>query len=316
MKTFLHESPLLGVLGQTLVIICLLGVPVQAGADMKEAGRLFSVGQAAAQRADYLAAIAAFEASFRAHPHPNTLYAMARAHHNRFLEDGDVARARRALGLYQRFARELPRSPWRARADGHIKALQAALVAQTPARPQPATQPASRPAAGTPDPQEGPGEAAFTRPVVAESRPTTPSRSGADDATTPASSDRQSPPAAGSRNLSRWLRWTAFGLGLVMTGVGAGLCVSAHDVNEDFRQACSSCTNAASVDELKDEGQQLEQAGWSLIGVGAATVATAVVLLLVLPPGDGAVRVEKRARRYLSPVVGEAAVGLSFTSEF
>lgn len=289
--------------GSSLILVLLL-VPVAAGADRKQAGRLFTEGQTAAARADYPAAITAFTASYAAHPHPNTLFALARAYDHQFLVDRDLAKARKALQLYQQFSRQRPGTPWSARADAHAAQLRTLLPRQpAPQQSQPASRPASLPASRPVQPGgRSPYEESLSR-GSARSRP----------AARAAAVRSPGDPQPTSSSLSRWLPWTTLGVGLALTAVGVGLQVRAGQLNEEFHDACNSCQGAGTA-ELRDEGERLEQGGWILVGLGSATVATSVVLWLVLPSDEQ--RAPVAARRRLAPVLGPGVVGLSLTSEF
>jgi tetratricopeptide (TPR) repeat protein len=132
--------------GRLLVVLLSLLLPLAALADDKEAGRLFAAGQEAADKGDYLTALRAFEDSLKAKPHPYTLFSMAQAQRKQFLVDRDIARAHRAIALYQEFVRQMPASPWRKSAETFVLDLLAVLARDPQAAPRENAPPPPPPA--------------------------------------------------------------------------------------------------------------------------------------------------------------------------
>ena len=296
--------------------ICLLAVltfaPDLSYADKREAGLLFTAGQKANKAGDYMAAIVALEASYKAHPHPNTLFALAQAYRSQYVVDHDSNKGIKAVGLYQQFIKEAPSSPWLSVAEARVKELLADMARRrksTGDTPGAGEAPGSQPAPPV-EPKPSGDEPGAPLPP-----PKPPAPGGA--TSRPASQPVPARPVPAGRSgvWPRVLAWATLGLGVALAATGAGLYAVSHDKHDEFADICESCTGEEAARELGDEGQRYEIAGWTLIGVGVAAVATSVVLFLALPSGSPRGQRETGATR-LAPLLGDSAVGLSFSGVF
>ena len=124
-----------------VLALALWTIPASADANKKEAARLFSAGQQAFEKGEYLTAIRAFQQSYKVQAHPDIFFAMAQSYRKQFVLDRDVAKARKAVDNYRRFVKERPRSQWRPAANAHLVEMMAILVQQPPGQPAQPAQP-------------------------------------------------------------------------------------------------------------------------------------------------------------------------------
>jgi tetratricopeptide (TPR) repeat protein len=200
-------------------------------------------GLAAYKKANYEAASQALQRSFELEADVDTLFAWAQA--QRKLERCD-----RAIELYQQaLGFDIPAAN-REVIERAIADCRALIASQAPP-PVPEPLPVINPPAATPEPRPEPA------PVVVEPPPPAP---------------RESP--------SGWYRdpvaLTLVGAGLVTTGVGAGLLVSARSLDRKFHAA----PDATEARSLADQAHTRGNAGLITASVGGALVVGGIVWIL------------------------------------
>src|SRR5262245_55045843 len=119
-------------------------------AAVERAKSLYENGTRAYEAGRYLAAIAVFEEAYRLAPRSPLAYALAQAYRLQYLADGDTAKLKKALDLYQLYLEEAQEGPRRAQALEHATFLEVIwkrIQAELPPGEQPKTA-AEAPAKG------------------------------------------------------------------------------------------------------------------------------------------------------------------------
>lgn len=259
-----------------------LALVAPAGADARPSRRdaraQFDRGLAAYKKANYEGAAEALEKAFALEADVDTLFAWAQA-------ERKLERCDKAIELYQKaLAFKLPDAN-RLAIQRSIADCRALLVSQAPP-PAPEPLPVINP---PPEPQPevavpAPSDAA---PAVGAARP----------------GDSIEPP-----HHHAWYRdpitLTLLGSGLVATGVGTGLLISARSLDQDFHKA----TTELEASQLADKAHSRGNAGLITAGIGGALVVGGVVWLLTHRHAD-----EPRAvSAWLAPSGGGVALTRSF----
>jgi len=211
----------------------------------RDAKAAFDRGLAAYQKGNYVAAATALSQSFELERDADTLFAWAQS-------ERKLERCDKALELYETVLRfELPPKN-REAVERSIADCRALVAAQQPAEPAPVAPPA-------------PVEPAPVAPVSAVS----PSPANAVPPPLP-----RPPPQAWYRDP---LALALLGTGVVATGIGTGLLVYAHSLDEDSR-------NATTIDDARRFGDQARSRGnigLVTLGAGGALVIAGVVRIVL-----------------------------------
>lgn len=243
------------------------------------AGEVFAEAEARYQAADFRAAIDRFECSYSLVPHPATLFNISRTAED--LNDLPLA-----LLTYRSFLERFVDAERRREVEARVRVLEEQVA--------PEDVPPVGDSVGTddgPTDDRGTGELGGSPP---------------DDGAQPSVELRMSTP--------RLLAWIFLGLGLATGGAGGGLMGAAFQRSDDYRAAETRGEPQSVLGDLVSEGQNLETAGWIMIGAGGAMFITSLVLFFAFEaraPVEG--EVDQQA--HLWPVFAPGVIGFGGTFE-
>ena len=243
------------------------------------AAEAFAEGQRLYDEGNHRAALERFQCSFQLVPHPNTLFNIG--------ETAELAGdAELALRTFQRYLASYPEGQARDQAEERVRALG--------------------------------GQAGEARPEDSGNEPVAePQEQPQGDEEIP---DWDPEPSTGEMRMStaRRAAWGTFAAGLALGIAGGALYGVAVSRNGDYQQNRDDFDDGLSVGWTRDDfdaeaasGEAFESAGWALMGVGLASLATSIILFAAF---DGEVPVEGQA--YVAPFAGEGLAGVSVGGSF
>jgi tetratricopeptide (TPR) repeat protein len=224
------------------------------GDDMDRAKEAYSRGQELFDAGEITAASAAFRESLDAFPHYRTIFNIA-------LCEEKLGNVAEAVAMYQRYV------DWPAEVPNReeVAAKLAELRAQLP--PEPVPEPDG-------DGQDADGSASA------------PDGSGATGGSSTSSSEEPGPDLI----VPGWITMGIGAAGVITGGVLIGLAQSRSNQIANLEDVYY---DPGEHDAMQDEGRRFEIGGWVAGGVGAAALATGLIMLLVSerseepPAGDG-----------------------------
>ena len=107
----------------TVLVLCLLAIPIAALADGKAAERHFNQGEQAYKKGKFIAAARHFEAAYAELPAPEIAFSAAQAYRLGYQADPNPEHVERAIELYEVYLREAADGPRVVDATAHLDAL-------------------------------------------------------------------------------------------------------------------------------------------------------------------------------------------------
>jgi tetratricopeptide (TPR) repeat protein len=263
---------------------------VALGADHDNAREHYVKGTRAYELGLYEEAIAEYMAAYKLKDDPALLFNIGQAHRL-------AGHPAEALRLYKTYLAKVPGAPNRAEVEAKMADLAKQLEQQKRAAPMPAPAPAPAPAAPPPE------SAAIAPP--AEPSPEASPANAATATTAPVVVVQPSPDEKNGRGLRLAGIASAAG-GLALVGTGIVFSLLAKQAADDLTQLDQ---NRGIFDPAKeDAGERDQLLGGIFLGVGAAAVATGVVLY-VLGARDG----QPASQAFvIAPSVAPQAAGATF----
>jgi tetratricopeptide (TPR) repeat protein len=243
------------------------------------AARAFEDAQRLYDQGDYRGAIERFQCSYRLVDHPNTLFNIG--------ESAELAGDNAlALRVFRTYLRLYPDGQGRDQAQNRVTELEE-IVDEEETPPPDRFEEEPQPEEPEPEPDRAP----------------------------------QPPPTEMRTTSARRAAWATLALGVAIAGTGGGLFGAAVSRNGDYVQNRDAYNNSeptdwteADFDNAIDEGQSLESAGWALMGIGAATLVTSIVLFTAF---DGSEPAEASSGQALvAPVIGAGVAGVAVGGQF
>ena len=259
-------------------LVCAAIAPAHANTEDDERAKAhFLAGESYYDQASYTDALREFNEAYRISKRPALLYNIARCFEA--LEQYDDA-----VHMLERYLQEDPQTTDRESVETRIKNLKQREAAQKKATPPPAPAPAA--------------------PVKPATTATT--------ATTAAATRTSA--AAPAPHRKRLYTWIVGGVGVAALAAALGTGVASQLSYNDLSSKCSgNVCNPATVPNAQskiDSGKKLALATDILVPVGAAAVATGVVLFFV----EG--RHKREHASLVVPLVGPSLGGVAFAHDF
>jgi tetratricopeptide (TPR) repeat protein len=231
----------------TTIVLILLALTPMARADKAKARVLFDRATKQYNLGEYAVAAEAFKAAYDEYPDPTLLYNLAQC-------ERQLAHKQRAITLYRSYLREMPSAPNAAEAQRLVASLEQDVAREELERKQ--AEANARELEQQRQPQQQQRTAIVSLPQATAS------------------------PAPRARP---WWKnpagWALVGVGVAAGATGAGLLVASSNDQNNAPMA-ATLSNARS---LVNEASNFRNAGYALVGVGAASAVAGVLVLALMP---------------------------------
>lgn len=232
----------------------------------------FGAAQEAYDAGRPLASLEHYRCSNRQVPHPDTLYNIG------VLAEG-IGQLETARDAYEDYLERYPDSEARGDVQTRLRNVQERIPDEpsSPSQPQPQPTPTNpampmQPIQFQPQPQQLQSLQPVAQPQPYVGQPQ------------PATVQPQPPVPRRRRTAARVAAIVTLPVGLVMTALGGGLYGAAVVRNDNFQTDIDDrIVNRDWLEEEARIGRRREVSGWTMMGLGATTVVTSIVLFAVFP---------------------------------